>query len=58
MNHHKRVFIQIIEMLEERDWEYQVTFTHIQVELGNAFYQAPKDDLNKLFELKDEILNW
>ena len=45
-------------MMEERDWEYKVTFTHIQVELGNAFYNVPKDDLNKLFELKDEIMCW
>lgn len=43
---------------EERDWEYQVTFTHIQIELGNEFYKVAKDDLNELFELKDEIECW
>jgi len=58
LNHHKKLFLEIIEMMEERDWEYKVTFTHIQVELGNAFYNVPKDDLNKLFELKDEIMCW
>lgn len=58
MNHHKRVFLQIIEMMEERDWEYEVTFTHIEIELGNIFYKVPKDDLNELFLLKDEIMCW
>lgn len=58
MNHCKRVFMQIIEMMEERDWEYEVSFTHIKVEIGNEFYQVAKDDLNELFELKDEIMNW
>lgn len=58
MNHHKKVFIQIIEMLEERDWEYEVTFTHIKIEIGNEFYNVAKDDLNELFELKDEIMCW
>lgn len=54
----QKVFIQIIEMLEEKDWGYQVTYTHIQVEIGNEFYNVPKDDLNELFELKDEIMCW
>lgn len=58
MNHHKRVFLQIIEMLEERDWEYEVTFTHILVDIGNEHYKVAKDDLNELFELKDEIECW
>lgn len=58
MKHHQKVFLQIIEMLEERDWEYEVTFTHIKVDIGNEHYNVPKDDLNELFELKDEIECW
>lgn len=58
MTHSKKIFLEIIETMEERDWEYQVTFTHIQVELGNAFYNVPKDDFIKLLELRDEIGNW
>ena len=58
MRESQKIFIQIIQMLEERDWEYQVTYTHIQVEIGNEFYNVSKNDLNELFELKDEIMCW
>lgn len=58
MKHHQKVFLQIIEMLEERDWEYEVTFTHIKIDIGNEHYNVAKDDLNELFELKDEIECW
>lgn len=58
MNHHKKIFLEIIEFMEERDWEYQVTFTHIEIELGNTFYRVPKNHLNSLFEFKDLIECW
>ena len=58
MRENQKVFIKIIEMLEERNWEYQVTFTHIQIELGNEFYNVAKDDLTELLELREEIACW
>lgn len=58
MRESQKVFIKIIEMLEERNWEYQVTFTHIQIELGNEFYNVSKDDLAELLELQEEIACW
>lgn len=58
VNHHKKVFIDIIKLLEDRDWEYQVTYTHIQVEIGNEFYNVSKTDLIELLELREEVMCW
>lgn len=51
--------IQIITLFEEYDWEYAITLNgHIQIELGNEFYDVDKTNIEELQELLEEVKSW
>lgn len=54
-----KVLIEIITLFEEYEWEYVITLNgHIQIELGNEFYDVDKTNLNELKELLEEVKSW
>lgn len=54
----KQLFMKIIQMLEEREWEYDLINDRIEVEIGNEFWKVSKYDYIELKCLHDEIDNW
>lgn len=54
-----KILIEIVTLFEEYEWEYVITLAgHIQIELGNEFYDVNKTDLNELKELLEEVKSW
>lgn len=54
-----KILIEIITLFEEYDWEYVITLNgHIQIELGNEFYDVDKTNIDELKELLEEVKSW
>lgn len=54
-----KILIEIITLFEEYDWEYIITLDgHIQIELGNEFYDVDKTNLEEMKELLEEVKSW
>lgn len=54
-----KIFLEIITLFEEYEWEYTVTESgRIQIELGNEFYDVDKTNIEELKELLDEVKSW
>lgn len=54
-----KILIEIVTLFEEYEWEYVITLNgHIQIELGNEFYDVDKTNLNELKELLEEVKSW
>lgn len=54
-----KMLIEIVTLFEEYGWEYVITLNgHIQIELGNEFYDVDKTNLNELKELLEEVKSW
>lgn len=54
-----KALIEIVTLFEEYEWEYVITLNgHIQIELGNEFYDVDKTNLNELEELLEEVKSW
>lgn len=59
MKKSSQMLIEIITLFEEYEWEYVITLNgHIQIELGNEFYDVDKTNLNELKELLEEVKSW
>ena len=55
----RELFIEIITLFEEYEWEYEITLNgHIQIELGNEFYDVDKNNVDELQELLEEVKSW
>lgn len=54
----QRLFLKIIQELENRDWDYDLRNGFIEVELGNQHYIVSKYDFDKLHDLYDVIDSW
>lgn len=53
------MFLELIALFEEYQWEYIITLEgHIQIELGNEYYDVNKHNKEELQELLDEAKSW
>lgn len=54
-----KILIEIITLFEEYNWEYIITLDgHIQIELGNEFYDVDKTNIEEMKELLEEAKSW
>lgn len=52
-------FIKLLEILEERDWEYEINSHGIfYVVIGNQEFEFDKTDKAETLELIDLLENW
>ena len=59
MKKSSKILLEIITLFEEYEWEYIITLDgHIQIELGNEFYDVDKTNINELEELLEEVKSW
>lgn len=54
----QELFLKIIQELEYRCWEYDITNGFLEIELGNQHWVVSKYDYCKLKDLYDEIISW
>lgn len=51
-------FIELLTILEEREWEYYIENNLFYIMLGNMEYEFLKTDKYKTIELLDIVKNW
>lgn len=55
---HNPHFIKLLEILEERDWQYEIMQDRFYIVLGNMEFEFSKHDKSKTVELIDIIKEW
>lgn len=51
-------FLKLIELLEQRESDYEIQNGMFSMYLGNQYIEFPKADMEKASELIEEIKNW
>lgn len=59
MKEYTKKLIRLIELLEEKDWQYSITHDdRFEIYLGNYFYDVSKFNTKELQQIIDDIEQW
>lgn len=58
LNVYENSFVKLVELLEQRESDYEIRNGMFSMYLGNQYIEFPKTDGEKARELIEEIENW